>query len=128
MVRRPIPVHSEQRDDMGRVSWSFGSGREERVSRQDFPCAHHHLVDQDVECLRHLLLEIHLHLPHVGELGKVSAAVRAQLVHAGHPVGVHRLSSGCGPSGPSPAGLLPSVRAPPLVSLQRTGRPVGLFD
>jgi hypothetical protein len=29
---------------------------------------------------------------------------------------------------PEPAGLLPSVRAPPPVSIQRTGRQVGLFD
>ena len=29
---------------------------------------------------------------------------------------------------PEPAGLLPSVRAPPPVSMQRTGRQVGLFD
>lgn len=33
-----------------------------------------------------------------------------------------------GQAAPEPAGLLPSVRAPPLVSLQRTGRPVDLFD
>ena len=33
-----------------------------------------------------------------------------------------------GQAAPEPAGLLPSVRAPPLVSLHRTGRPVGLFD
>ncbi len=33
-----------------------------------------------------------------------------------------------GQAAPEPAGLLPSVRAPPLISLQRTGRPVGRFD
>lgn len=33
-----------------------------------------------------------------------------------------------GIAAPEPAGLLPSVRAPPPVSIQRTGRQVGLFD
>ena len=33
-----------------------------------------------------------------------------------------------GKAAPEPAGLLPSVRAPPPVSMQRTGGQVGLFD
>ena len=33
-----------------------------------------------------------------------------------------------GKAAPEPAGVLPSVRAPPPVSRQRTGGQVGLFD
>ena len=47
-------------------------------------------VDHLVELAFDLGLEVGLDLVDLGELGEGPAAVGAEMVHAGHPVGVHR--------------------------------------